>query len=105
MGESGVHGGKVPCQSQRRTVPKEPSPNVLIGVYERGEPVRVKKGNGCRERGVHGEGRHALEEASPTTSLPLCMDTAGMPTTGMDSVGCEGGFGGWWPLGTALALF
>ena len=55
MGESGVHGGKVPCQSQRRTVPKEPSPNVLIGVYEREEPVREEKGHEC-EGGVHGDG-------------------------------------------------
>lgn len=39
IGERGVLGGRSPCQSQRRTVPKEPSPSILIGVYERCEPV------------------------------------------------------------------
>lgn len=68
-------GGRVPCQSHRRTVPNEPSPKVLIGVNERLE----------------------LEFASPTTSFPFCMDTAGMPVTCIVSFVCEEVFeqGGW----------
>ena len=52
MAERGVLGGSVPCQSQSQTVPKEPSPTTLRGVYVRAEPrERGKRGGGQREEG------------------------------------------------------
>jgi len=39
MVDMGVLGGRGPCQSQRKTVPKEPSPKDLMGVKERIEAV------------------------------------------------------------------
>ncbi len=38
MADKGVLGGSVPCQSQSQTVPKDPSPTNLSGVYDRVEP-------------------------------------------------------------------
>lgn len=39
MDDNGVLGGSVPCQSQSQTVPNEPSPRTLSGVYDLVEPV------------------------------------------------------------------
>jgi hypothetical protein len=39
MGDRGVLGGSVPCQSHNKTVPNEPSPKTLSGVYDLVEPV------------------------------------------------------------------
>ena len=44
MADKGVLGGSVPCQSQSQTVPKDPSPTSLSGVYDRVEPAN--RGNG-----------------------------------------------------------
>lgn len=43
MGDSGVLGGKFECQSASQTVPNDPSPTTLMGVYERSEPGSEKK--------------------------------------------------------------
>lgn len=43
IGERGVLGGSVPCQSHNHTVPKEPSPSTLRGVYERVDAIDENK--------------------------------------------------------------
>ena len=46
MAERGVFGGKVPCQSHNHTVPNEPSPTTLRGVYVRVDAVGKREGRG-----------------------------------------------------------
>lgn len=43
IADSGVLGGKLPCQSHNHTVPNEPSPTTLRGVYVRVDARRRKK--------------------------------------------------------------
>lgn len=50
IGDKGVFGGSVPCQSQSQTVPNEPSPRTLRGVYERVEPGWGDQNEKERER-------------------------------------------------------
>ena len=39
IADTGVLGGRGPCQSQSQTVPKDPSPKALMGVKERTDAV------------------------------------------------------------------
>lgn len=40
IGDNGVLGGSVPCQSQSHTVPNEPSPTTLRGVQDRIDAIK-----------------------------------------------------------------
>jgi hypothetical protein len=62
--ETGVLGGRGPCQSQSKTVPKDPSPKVLIGVNERKEAVRrggLGLIKGGEEGGTNSSARFRIE--------------------------------------------
>jgi hypothetical protein len=98
MADSGVFGGSGPCQSQSSTVPNEPSPTFLIGVYSlmdagyrrqclsAGEGARGKGAThssrrlrrrqggrpGWRRRGWHRPG-HARTWAEPVAGAGPCV--------------------------------
>jgi len=50
MVDMGVLGGSGPCQLQRQTVPKEPSPKALMGVKERIEAAGGRRVGQCGRR-------------------------------------------------------
>lgn len=45
IGDKGVLGGSVPCQSHNQTVPNDPSPSTLRGLYERVESMPQDEGS------------------------------------------------------------
>ena len=51
MADRGVFGGRVPCQSHNHTVPNDPSPTTLRGVYVRVDAKRRGKKKRRRENG------------------------------------------------------
>jgi len=51
MADRGVLGGKVPCQSHNHTVPNDPSPTTLRGVYVRVDAKKKRKKKKRSEKG------------------------------------------------------
>ena len=105
MADRGVLGGRVPCQSHNHTVPNDPSPTTLRGVYVRVDARRKEEEERRNEKGrgvsigsvveAWGLNLHVLE--SPTMSWLYSTVTEGTPVTVTGSLafccGCWAGGG------------
>jgi hypothetical protein len=102
MVDTGVLEGNAPCQSQSQTVPKEPSPNPLMGVKERTETGGKSDGVDQDERGEQGKGQREGRTA-------LCVSVSDTGRGDVESRNCKRGErllrcrnGGGWTVSMAL---